>query len=148
VGLLFLRGGPGGNVPAGALYPDIFSCTYKALTYTDAEPISKEMLDYGKLLKDSGTAEETLGTAATGPFFDYLYGLKSAIESADSLDVAKVSKAMNSVKVDGLFGPFSFTADDHIAYDEDVLSLAVVDSSADKMSNDWAGLFRRRAEGL
>jgi len=90
-----------------------------------------------------------LGPAATTPFYDFLMALKYAVETARSWDTETVKRALDSANgIPGLFGPMSFSAQRHTAYDHGVIAMAVTNSMEEPLSKEFRGLLRRRAAGV
>jgi ABC-type branched-subunit amino acid transport system substrate-binding protein len=143
-GLLFA--GTPGAVPDSARYNNVFAATFGALTYTDAEQPSERIKGYAKKLLASDVPDSLLGPAATTPFYDFVYALKYAAETAKSLDPETIRKVFdNAAAIEGLFGKMSFTATSHSAYGPDVVAMALANSAEEPLSKEYRGLFRRRA---
>lgn len=145
-GLLFA--GTPGAIPDNARYQDIFSATFRALTYTDSEMPSERVQNYVKQIATSDMPETQLGPAATTPFYDYLYALKYAVEQSKSWDPEVVKKVLDtSTSLQGMFGPVRFSPTNHTGYDISVVDLAVSASTEEPTSKKFRGLLRRRAPG-
>lgn len=113
------------DVPNGLL-DKIHVTAYKNLTWTSTRPVSDRVA--GVLQKVSSQPNfpaSAVNPSFQGPFYDWLYVLKTAIESANSFDTDKVRKAMNSIhSYDGLLGKISFSDSNHLAFADDQLTVA------------------------
>ena len=146
-GLLF-AGAPGA-VPDSARYKDVYTTMFRELTYTDSEKPPQNVQDFARKIMKATFAEAVFGQAITSPLYDFLYALKATAEKAKSLETDDIKKVFDSgFSVDGLFGPMSFTSENHTAYSPDLLTMAEVNSTEDAYSKEFKGLFRRRAPGM
>lgn len=141
-GLLFL--GMPGAVPDNVRYNEIFACTFRSLTYTATESIPPRVQAFCDKVMKANVPEAMLGPAATSPYYDFLWAVKTAAERAKSVDPDALKKALDSHEGEGLFGKTRLTATRHSAYDADVISLAVVNSTDEPMAKNSRGLYRRR----
>lgn len=144
-GLLYA--GLPGAVPDDSRYEEVYAATYKALTYTDANPIADKVLRFAKALSDAGTPDPLLPLAATSPFYDFVHLLKAVAEKAGSTDSDAMKAAFDSFTGEGFFGTVSFTPERHQGYGPDVLAMAVVNSTNEPVSMESKGLYRRRGPG-
>lgn len=143
-GLLFA--GTPGAIPAGAQYDRIYAATFKALTYTKTEEPPERVKKFCKLILKQNVPDSLLGPAATSPYYDFLYALKFGVEQAKSFDPDAIKKVLDTAPaIEGLFGKMSFTPERHTAYNADVVTMAVANSTSDPLSKEYRGLFRRRA---
>ncbi|NML47269.1 ABC transporter substrate-binding protein [Ramlibacter sp. G-1-2-2] len=143
-GLLFA--GTPGAVPDSARYPEVFTATFQALTYTDDDLPTARVRNFVKRIAAGKLTETQLGPAATTPFYDFLYALKYAVEQAKSWDPDHVKQVLDtSSAIPGLFGPMKFSPANHTAYDVSVVGMAVSNSTQEPLSQETRGLLRRRA---
>jgi branched-chain amino acid transport system substrate-binding protein len=143
-GLLYA--GTPGAVPDNARYPDVYTATFHALTYTDRDLPSQRVRNYVGRIASGKLTEAQLGPAATTPFYDFLYALKYAVEKAKSWEPDEVKKVLDTTSaIPGLFGPMHFTAANHTAYDASVVGLAIANSTQEPLSKETRGLLRRAA---
>jgi ABC-type branched-subunit amino acid transport system substrate-binding protein len=146
-GLLFA--GVQGAIPDDARYKDVYTTMFRGLTYTDTEKPPAKVQDFAKKIMKGSFAESVFGQAITSPLYDFLYSLKAAIEKAKSADPKAIKQVWDGgFTTEGLFGPMSFTAENHCAYSPDLLTMAVVNSTEEPYSKEFKGLFRRRAPGM
>lgn len=146
-GLLY--GGTPGVVPDKARYKDVYSATYKTLTYPEHGRPSERILAFARKVVDRGIPETVISVSATAPFYDFIYSLKDAAERTKSFDPAVVKRALDETKgLDGMFGKISFTEANHSAYDTSAVTMALVNSTADEISKEYKGLFRRDGLGI
>jgi ABC-type branched-subunit amino acid transport system substrate-binding protein len=145
-GLLYA--GTPGAIPDDARYADVYTATFRALTYTDTEMPSPRVLAYVKKIAAGNMPETQLGPAATTPFYDYLYALKYAVEKAKSWDTEQVKKVLDSsTAIPGIYGNLGFSPTNHTAYDASVVGMAIANSTQESISKEYRGLLRRRAPG-
>jgi branched-chain amino acid transport system substrate-binding protein len=146
-GLLFA--GAAGAVPDSARYKEVYTTMFRELTYTDTEKPPVRIQEFAKKIMSGTFSETVFGQAITSPLYDFLYALKAATEKANSVDPEAIRSVFESgFKIDGLFGPMSFSPDNHTAYSPDLLTMAEVNSTSDDYSKEFKGLFRRRAPGM
>ena len=125
---LLIAGTPGA-VPDNARYADVFTATFKALTYTDKDLPPERVRAFVKKIAASNVPESQLGPAATSPYYDFLHALKFGVEKAKSWDTEQVKKALDSSSaIPGLFGKIGFSATNHTAYDVSVVAMAIANS--------------------
>jgi len=146
-GLLY--GGTPGVVPDKARYNDVYSATYKALTYREGGKPSDRILGFARKVVDRGVPESVIGVSATAPFYDFVYALKYAIEKTKSFDSTTVKQALDQAKgLNGIFGEINFSETSHTAYGTPAVTMALVNSTSDDISKEYKGLFRRDGLGI
>jgi branched-chain amino acid transport system substrate-binding protein len=103
----------------------IHSTAYKNLTWTSSRPVSDRVANVlQKVASQPNFPPSAVNPSFQGPFYDWLYLLKTAIESANSFDPGKVRDALNSIhNYDGLLGKISFSGSNHLAFADDQLTV-------------------------
>lgn len=146
-GLLFA--GAAGAVPDSARYKDVYTTMFRELTYTDTEKPPAKVQEFARKIMNGTFSEAVFGQAITSPLYDFFYALKAAAEKANSAEPDAIKAVFDGgFTIDGLFGPMSFSPDNHTAYSPDLLTMAEVNSTSDDFSREFKGLFRRRAPGM
>jgi branched-chain amino acid transport system substrate-binding protein len=116
---------------------------YKKLTWTDKEDIGTRQMEFAKKANLFAETREAGVNVASSPFYDFLYMLRTAIESEKSFDPEKVKRAMDATKgYDGLLGTLNFTETKHAAISTEDLTMATLLSGRDPKA---MAVFRRRA---
>jgi ABC-type branched-subunit amino acid transport system substrate-binding protein len=134
-----------GTVAEGAMYKDIYSATYRSLTYTDSEDPPPRVVAFARKLLQKPVSPTVIGTAVTSPFYDYLHALKKGAEATKSFEPDAIRGYWDSgVDLDGLFGHLTFTPSRHFGYETDSIAMAVVDSVDEPKAKEFKGIFRRR----
>lgn len=132
-------------VPESARYPEVYAATYKALTYAgDEEPSDRVKAYIGKILQ-LGLPTAALPPAATSPYYDFLHVVAHAAEETQSVDPKDLKAYLDQLSnYEGIFGPMSFTADNHTGYGPDAAALAQVFAEPNELLTSSQGLFRPR----
>lgn len=109
-----------------AFLDKIHATAYKNLTWTASRPVSDRVASVlQKVSTQPNFPASAVNPSLQGPFYDWLYVLKTAVETANSFDPAKVRGALNSVhNYDGLLGKISFSSSSHLAFGDDQLTVA------------------------
>jgi branched-chain amino acid transport system substrate-binding protein len=140
----------GGVVDPSLVYDDVYADTYRALMYTDTEPLSQKIRTFGDQMSAHGVTDAAMGVAATSPYYDALKILKQIGDKVGSLDDAKkLKQELDSLTdFDGLFGKISFTPTKHTAYGKDALGICQVNASAnDQQAKESHLLGKRLVDG-
>lgn len=120
----------------------VFADNYKTLTYTDSEPIAKEVADFAdKILADPQGKKSPVG-AVTAPFYDFAFFLKGAIESTGSTDSDDIKGYLESNTYDGVLGTYELSDTSHNAFGIDAMAMINVASLKDPASK--SGVFGKR----
>lgn len=83
---------------------------YKKLTWADKEDIGARQMEFARKANAFAETREAGVNVASSPFYDFLYMLRTAIETERSFDPEKVKRAMDATKgYDGLLGTLNFT---------------------------------------
>lgn len=132
-------------VPDTARFPDAYAATYKALTYTDTETPSERVRTYIDKILQLGLPTAALPPAATSPYYDFLHVVAHAAEATQSLETEDLKSYLDQLSgYDGIFGPMSFTAENHTAYGPEAAALAQVFAEPSDLLTGSQGLFRPR----
>jgi len=131
-------------VPLEAL-KNVYGVYYRNWTYTDQEQVSDRHLALAKKFLKIPAAKGIEAYIAGTPQYDFLYLLKSVIESEKTLDSDKLKTALDNVRgFKGLIGTFSFSATSHAGVPLEDITLASVASGRDPRS---ISALRLRAPG-
>lgn len=132
-------------VPARAL-ENVYGTTYRTMSWSDDQDADQRHIDYAKAISAEKGAKGFEPSVAAGPFYDFLFLVKQAAESAGSLDSTKVKAELDKITdFDGMLGTMSFTADDHSGLGPEALTLASALSGQEKRAY---GALRKRAPGI
>jgi ABC-type branched-subunit amino acid transport system substrate-binding protein len=104
----------------------IHATAYRNLTWTATRPVSDRVATVlQKVATQPNFPASAVNPSFQGPFYDWLYLLKTAIESANSFDADRVRSALNGIRNhDGLLGRISFSGTSHLAFADDQLTVA------------------------
>ncbi|VTU40001.1 ABC transporter substrate-binding protein [Variovorax sp. PBL-E5] len=115
---------------------------FKGLSWTASEPPGKRQQDFAKKMLTYPDVNAPYNVAS-GPFYDFIYLLKSVIEQEKTFDTRKVKAALDRVKgFQGVRCKLSFTPDNHCGVTSDEIVLASVMSAKDPRSGN--SVFRER----
>lgn len=132
-------------VPETARYPDVYGATYKALTYTETEEPSDRVKAYiAKILK-LGLPAAALPPAASSPYYDFLHVVAHAANETQSLETDDLKAYLDQLTgYEGIFGPMSFSPENHTGYGPEAAALAQVFAEPSDLLTSSQGLFRPR----
>lgn len=126
------------------LNPKILNNTFMVVnstfTFTPQQPASADVVDYANRLEQFGNIPGVvLFSAIQGPYYDFIYMLKRAIESARTTDYAAVTNALHTLgPYSGKVGTINFTSGDHVGLTDS--SYAVAKASGllnESLSHGW-----------
>jgi len=115
---------------------------FKGLSWTDSEPPTQRAQAFAKKMLTYPDVNSPYNVAS-GPFYDFIYLLKSVIEQEKTFDTRKVKAALDNVKgFQGVRCKLSFTPENHCGVTADEIVLASVMSAKDPRSG--SSVFRER----
>jgi ABC-type branched-subunit amino acid transport system substrate-binding protein len=130
------------KVPAEAL-DKVTGVIYRGLSWTPDRPAPARSVAFAEKLSTYPdiTAPYNLGS---GPYYDFIYLLKHAIEQEKSFDSQKVKAALDRVKdFEGVRCKISFTPENHCGIPIQELTLGYAKSAKDERS--YKSFFRQQA---
>jgi ABC-type branched-subunit amino acid transport system substrate-binding protein len=112
---------------------------YRNLSWTTDRPIGDKQV---QLLQKVSTAPKTppvsVNPAIQGPFYDWMYLVKQAVEQAGSFDAKKVNDALERTSgYPGLLANITFTPQSHAGIPDDQLTVAVPADLKDERSHGF-----------
>ena len=126
------------------LNPKILDNTFfvvnSTFTFTPQQPASADVVDYATKLEQFGNIPGiVLFSAIQGPYYDFIYMLKRAIESAKTTDYAAVTNALQTLgPYSGKVGTINFTSSDHVGLTDDSYALAKASGLLNEpLSHGW-----------
>lgn len=132
-------------VPDSAKYPEVYAASYKSLTFTDTEQPNDRVRAYVDKLTKLNLPDSSLPPAATSPYYDFLHVVAHAAEATQSVKSEDLKAYLDTLTgYEGLYGPMSFTADNHTGYGPDAAAMAQVFAPASDLMTSSRGLFRPR----
>jgi ABC-type branched-subunit amino acid transport system substrate-binding protein len=115
---------------------------FKGLTWTPTESPGPRQLAFAKKMLTYPDVNSPYNVAS-GPYYDFIYLLKSVIEQEKTFDTVKVKAALDKVKGwQGVRCKLSFTPENHCGVTPDEIVLATVTSAKDPRSVN--SVFRER----
>lgn len=134
-----------GAVPESARYPEVYAASYKGLTYADGEQPNERVRAFVDKLLKLNLPDSSLPPAATSPYYDFLHVVAHAAKATGSLDSNELKAYLDKLTgYEGLYGPMSFTADNHTGYGPDAAAMAQVFAEPSELMTASRGLFRPR----
>jgi branched-chain amino acid transport system substrate-binding protein len=111
---------------------NVYGAFYRNFTYTDTEPAKLRNVAYAKKLAQIPEAAKLQSFIASNANYDFMYLLKTAIESEKSLDTTVIKSALDRLQnYEGLLGRFTFTPEKHSGLDPRDITIASVSSAHD-----------------
>lgn len=117
-----------------------FLVVNSTFTYTQEQPASADVVNYGSRLAAFGNIPgAVLYSAIQGPYYDFIYMLKRAIEAAKTTDYAAVTNALQSLgPYAGKVGTIDFTSADHVGLTDSSYALAKASGLLNEsLSHGW-----------
>jgi branched-chain amino acid transport system substrate-binding protein len=131
-------------VPAEAV-KNVFATYYRNFTWTDTEQPGARQVEFAKKLAKYPEAKGYEVNVAAGPYYDFIYLLKAAIETEKSFEPEAIKHGLDNIKnFKGLMGDFSFTPENHSGIGTKDVVLVSVASGQDPRA---MGCMRARAPG-
>ncbi len=132
-------------VPDSAKYPEVYAASYKGLTFTDTDLPSERVRAFVDKLGKLDLPDSSLPPAATSPYYDFLHVVAHAAEQTQSLKSEDLKAYLDSLTgYEGLYGPMSFTAENHTGYGPEAAAMAQVFAPDSELLASSRGLFRPR----
>jgi len=126
------------------LNPKILDNTFfvvnSTFTFTPQQPASADVIAYANKLAQFGNIPGVVFfSAIQGPYYDFIYMLKRAIESVKTTDYAAVTNALQTLgPYAGKVGTINFTSSDHVGLTDDSYALAKASGLLDEsLSHGW-----------
>ena len=124
---------------------NVFATHIRTLTWSDRTSPGERQVAFAKKLANYPEVKGNEIVAGTAPFYDFLYLLKTVIETEKTFDTARVKAALDKVTdYPGLLGNMSFTAEKHSALIARDLAMVTLESAKNPKA---MGLFRELAPG-
>ena len=126
------------------LNPKILDNTFfvvnSTFTFTPQQPASADVISYADKLAQFGSIPGIVFfSAIQGPYYDFIYMLKRAIESAKTTDYAAVTNALQTLgPYSGKVGTINFTSSDHVGLTDSSYALAKASGLLNEsLSHGW-----------
>jgi branched-chain amino acid transport system substrate-binding protein len=112
---------------------------YRNLSWTASRPIGqKQVTVLEKVAKAPKTPPVSVNPALQGPFYDWMYLVKRAVEQANSFDPRKVGAELErTTDFPGLLANITFTPQSHAGIPDDQLTVAVPADLKDPRSHGF-----------
>jgi branched-chain amino acid transport system substrate-binding protein len=126
------------------LSPKILDNTFMVVnstfTFTPQQPASADVIDYANRLQQFGNIPGVVFfSAIQGPYYDFIYMLKRAIESARTTDYTAVTRALQTLgPYPGKVGTIDFSGTDHVGLTDSSYALAAASGLLNEpLSHGW-----------
>jgi branched-chain amino acid transport system substrate-binding protein len=117
-----------------------FSVVNSTFTFTPQQPASSDVISYAnRLAQYADIPGVVFFSAIQGPYYDFIYMLKRAIESAKTTDYTAVTKALQTLgPYSGKVGTINFTSSDHVGLTDSSYALAKASGLLNEpLSHGW-----------
>lgn len=132
-------------LPDSAKYPEVYAASYRGLTYTDTDLPNDRVRAFVDKLTKLNLPDSSLPPAATSPYYDFLHVVAHAAEATQSVKSEDLKAYLDTLTgYEGLYGPMSFTAQNHTGYGPEAAAMAQVFAPENELMTASRGLFRPR----